>query len=365
MSQSLQTNHITQGEVIALFAFDVGYEIDLKQVGQLLSAQPIQPLSGTKQTPAHLQYTQPPQIISLGQNTALANLPGEIQATIYDFGAISIAYRWPLTVNQQPIPLNQLPSLSKTLFECELESDAKKQVEALVQKIHAAITRPALSHLVEDYYVFALQKLDEVLTAQELQQRYHATLAQTLRFETEQLSAEQQKEALAKAISYYHTDLALIDWNAAILYDPDYTDTLRVLELLNIELLEARYLDAELDKRIQVYEDVVQKQVYWPLPFLNPHRQTTQELAELRIESTLLAERVDNALKLIGDLYLARIHAAASDRFYIATWDASIFRKLDIIDNLYQLLTDRMNNTQTQMLEVIIIILIFLEIFLR
>jgi hypothetical protein len=108
----------------------------------------------------------------------------------------------------------------------------------------------------------------------------------------------------------------------------------------------------------------VQKQPRWFLPLLSPYRKTLQELAELRIESALLAERVDNSLKLIGDLYLARIHAAVSERFYIATWDASISRKLDIIGNLYQLLTDRISTTQAQTLELIIIILIGLEILI-
>jgi hypothetical protein len=39
------------------------------------------------------------------------------------------------------------------------------------------------------------------------------------------------------------------------------------------------------------------------------NRKAIQALAELRLESLVLTERVDNALKLIGDLYLARVHA--------------------------------------------------------
>ena len=100
------------------------------------------------------------------------------------------------------------------------------------------------------------------------------------------------------------------------------------------------------------------------MPLSIPYRHAINELAELRIESSVLAERVDNALKLIGDLYLARVYSAASEQFHMPTWDASISRKLDIIGNLYQLLTDRVNSSQAQMLELIIIILIVIEIFL-
>ena len=73
---------------------------------------------------------------------------------------------------------------------------------------------------------------------------------------------------------------------------------------------------------------------------------------------------MDNCLKLIGDLYLARVYSAASEQFHMPTWDASISRKLDIIDNLYQILTDRVNSAQAQTLELIIILLILIEIFL-
>jgi uncharacterized Rmd1/YagE family protein len=134
---------------------------------------------------------------------------------------------------------------------------------------------------------------------------------------------------------------------------------------MNVEFLEARYIDAELDKRLEVYESMAQRQPRWTLPLLNPYRQTIQELATLRIEAALLSERVENALKLIGDLYLARIHTAVTERFNLAAWDEAISRKLDIIGNLYQIMTDRINNRQGQTLELIIILLILIEIMMN
>ncbi|MFM9745738.1 hypothetical protein ACKI2C_50140, partial [Streptomyces brasiliscabiei] len=86
------------------------------------------------------------------------------------------------------------------------------------------------------------------------------TLAQVLQFDTDHLSEAQRQEALSKAISYYERDLVLIDWNASIVYDSDYIDTLNVLELLNVELLEARYMDGLLDKRIKNYQGLSQRQ---------------------------------------------------------------------------------------------------------
>ncbi len=53
---------IQKGQVVAFFAFDIGYEIDLAQLSRLTAAVPAQPISRKKQTPPYLQYTKPPHI---------------------------------------------------------------------------------------------------------------------------------------------------------------------------------------------------------------------------------------------------------------------------------------------------------------
>ncbi|WP_218082119.1 hypothetical protein [Anthocerotibacter panamensis] len=351
--------HIFQGQAVALFAFDIGYEVALEKVSALLSSMPAPPLSRKKQTPNYLQYTKPPQVLTLENTVTLLDQPVQVQATVFDFGAVSIAYRWALK-----LPLAQLPSFSQRLYGTNLEAQAREQVQRLMEKIHPAIERPELSVLVEDYYVFVIETLGEPLKAENFLAQHRTTLAQVLRFDTQPLSSSQCEEVLSQPISYYETDLVLVDWNAALIYDRDYFDTLNVLEFLNVELLEARYIDAQLDKRIGAYEGLIKRRLEWPIPLRTPYRQTIEELAELRIEYSLLSERIDNALKLIGDIYLARVHTAVTERFYLREWEAAIAQKLDIIANLYQLLTDRVSAAQGQTLELVIILLILFEIIM-
>jgi hypothetical protein len=354
---------IQQGQVVALFAFDVGYEVSLEKLRAMMDTTPVQPLSRKKQTPTYLQYTKPPQILHLGLAAGHFAETGNIQATIFDFGAVSISYRWPLG---QPggIPLSELPKISHDLYHFNLEPHAKDQVESLMSKIGPAITRPRLADLLEDYYLFIIEKLDQPLKADELITRHRSTLAQALRFELSTLSRSQQDEALSQAISYYEHDLALIDWNAAIIYDRDYEDTANVLELLNVELLEARYIDRQLDKRIADYGNLAGKRPELPIPLRRPYKKEIEDLSGLRLESSLLSERVENALKLVGDLYLARLHTAAAQRFYLQQWDRNIKRKLEIISDFYELLTDRVHTAQSQTLETIIVALIVVELVL-
>lgn len=354
---------ILQGQAVAMFAFDVGYEVSLERLSAMMATTPVQPLSRKKQTPTYLQYSRPPQILHLGIATGHFPAPGNILATIFDFGAVSISYRWSLT-HTEPPALDELPQISHDLYNLNLEMHAREQIENLMRKIEPAIIRPSLAELMEDYYLFILEKLDEPLTAEDLVANHRRTLAQTLRFETTKLSRAQQTEALAQSISYYEQDVTLVDWNAAVIYDPDYEDTANVLELLNVELLEARYIDRQLDKSISEYAGLVRKRIEWPIPLRTPYRQAIEDLAELRLESALLSERVENALKLVGDLFLARLHAAAAQRFSLQEWDSIISRKLEIISDFYDLLSDRLHTVQSQTLELIVILLILVEVIL-
>ncbi|MEM0951177.1 MAG: hypothetical protein AAGI66_03425 [Cyanobacteria bacterium P01_H01_bin.74] len=363
--------HILKGELVVFFAFEVGKSIALKQVSALMQSQAKKLLRQKKQTPRHIQYANKPQVIYLDSHTitcqGFPQLKGEIWATVFDFGAVSIAYHWPIGENAKqnacPLALTQLPDLSEKLYDLDLEKHAKLQMDALFNIIQPAIVQANLSTMLEDYYVFVIEQLNSAASAEHLLNQYPDVLSQTLQFETKALSQMQQNKILSKPISYYPTDLFLVDWNASLIVDPDYMDTLSVLELLNVELLEARFMDAKLDEKIQNYDGNSFRH-QWYLPLFSPYRAIIEELASFKIDAALLEERLDNTLKLIGDVYLSRVYEAASQQFYLPSWDASISRKLTIIDNLYTVLTDRIRNTQSLLLELIIVILISAEIIL-
>lgn len=352
---------IDKGQIIALFAFDLGYEVSLEKLKAMIATTSVQPLSRKKQTPTYLQYTKPPQILNLGIATGHFSESGTVQALIFDFGAVSIAYRWKIVPGTD---LQDLPRISHDLYNLNLEPQAREQVEALMKKIEPAILRPRLAEIMEDYYLYIIEALDQPIQAEELLENHRDDLSRALRFEIASLSRSMQEEAVSQSISYYENDLTVIDWNAAVIFDRDYEDTANVLELLNVELLEARYIDGLLDKQIDEYGALVRKRIEWPIPLRTPYKKAIQDLAELRVEASLLSERVENALKLVGDQYLARLHSAATHRFYLHEWEQIISRKLEIISDFYQLLNDRLHTTQSQALEVIIVVLILVELIL-
>src|SRR5258708_35964690 len=105
---------ILKGHVIAFFAFDIGFEILLDQLDTLSTSTTAPPLSKKKQTPAYLQYTKPPRIIGLGETSPLAGMAGQVQATLFDFGAASIAFQWPFSA-KDGFEVEGLPHLGDEL----------------------------------------------------------------------------------------------------------------------------------------------------------------------------------------------------------------------------------------------------------
>src|SRR6266850_2570022 len=145
--------------------------------------------------------------------------------------------------------------------------------------------------------------------------------------------------------------------DAAILFDPEGEDVRDVIEFANTQLLEMRFLDQQLDDALErAYDSLLGRPArLWGPGQLGPD---LRRLARMQLDSAILFEQVTNALKLVGDQFLARVYSLASRRFHLAEWDASISRKLQTIDGIYAKMTDRATSRRTEMLEWIIIVLI-------
>ena len=151
----------------------------------------------------------------------------------------------------------------------------------------------------------------------------------------------------------------------ALVYDPEGEDVRAVLEFANVELLEMRYLD-------QLLDDTALDRSYRTLSKrrwrsfasigIGGYRAELRHSAQLQVDSAVLFEGVNNALKLLGDQYLARVYRLASQRFHLSEWDASILRKLQTVESIYEKVSDQATNHRMEILEWIIILLIAFEI---
>jgi len=89
-----------------------------------------------------------------------------------------------------------------------------------------------------------------------------------------------------------------------------------------------------------------------------------RQLNALVAEVTELTEKVDNALQVTEDVYLARIYAAAVETFRVRTVYAGVERKLAIIRDTYRALYEEASSSRAELMEITVIVLIAVEVVL-
>ena len=79
---------------------------------------------------------------------------------------------------------------------------------------------------------------------------------------------------------------------------------------------------------------------------------------------TELTEKVDNALIVTEDVYLARVYTAALELFRVPNFSRAVDRKLSIIRDTYTALYDEASSMRSTLMEAAVILLIVVEIVL-
>lgn len=358
-----------RGECHVLFAYDAGAAVDLAEAERRLGAGAAsaqrEVMRRLRRSPTHFQYTpapvrvvEPMPALEVG---GFRTVP-EAACTVYDFGGVSVTYRVPLDG-----PLDMLLALADALYEnAALLADSRRRVHAVMSQLGPSLRRPRLAEPVEDYAVYHLERITgaggAVLDPMNVLGDRGPLLARILRAEPGPLSVQEIDDALSSRIGYSPSDLTVIDWNAALVAGADADDVLAVLEYANVELLQLRTLDDELDRALdRSYDEMTRRPR--PSGLLRARRGSEmRRLAALQMDGALLFEGVNNALKLLGDQHLARVYRLAAQRLHLPEWDASILRKLAVLDGLYDKLADRQANLRMEILEWIIIALIAFEI---
>ncbi len=351
------------GRALALFAFDIGFQVDLDAAEPLVrEATRLRVVRARRPAPAWFDYSPPPlRLVVEGDSVAVDGVltePG-VEILIYDFGAALLTYTMPL-----PDDLADLPQLGVSLYaHVGLEADARRRLERVMEAIQPAIERPKLSDAVEDYVVFAITSWDDRAPV-EIFDAHRSTIAQAIEAERVTLAPEQVRRSTEAAISYTEHDMAIIDWNAAVVFDAEPEDVISVLQHANIELLELRTLDSELDAILDHADETLAaltRTRFWPA-FASSGM--LRRFASVQTDAAVMFEGVNNAIKLLGNQYLARLYRLAAARLDLPSWQSSVQRKLEATESLYQKMSDSTSTKRLEVLEWVIIVLIAVSIVL-
>ena len=364
------TLDVATGAILAYRLFDVAYAIDLGKA-EAIWARTMRTGSSRGRlttTPAKaVAFGVPPVALDLGFIT-LPLPDGPLQATVtarlYDFGVVSIALRVAvvdLSWSAFSQRLNAVDDVVGLAPATVLWTDLLNRVRAAVGD---ALVRPTTSTLEEDYLIGVANAFSEPMTAEAVIGRLD--LIPLLSGEQRPLSEGARRDLLRHRYSYYTDDMVVLTWDRAFVYEPrgdsDVTD---VLEVANAQLLEMRYYDELLDAELpRMYDLVEATRRRWALPGARRFADLARRLYTMVAEVTELTEKVDNALQVTEDVYLARIYAAALELFRVPTVSAAVDRKLSIIRDTYTALYDEASSSRSGLLEFIIVVLILVEIVL-
>ncbi|HEY9855434.1 MAG TPA: hypothetical protein V6D05_06830 [Stenomitos sp.] len=358
---------IASGRIYLYHLFTIADLVDLARLRQELGVETsVSRFTSRRPSPQYIQFRNPPVTFSLGKRplhpTPDQTVEAHVGAKVFDFGVLSL--RWEIAF---PATWDALVKGAGCFIDNEaLEFMSRQLLEELRPRLRAALTNPPKEVLFEDYTIFYVHEFALPLSAQELLDREAASLAQLMRGEGKPLSNAEQQEALRSRVSYFEDDLAVIDWNAAFIYDRENgTEHMDTLEFANAELLELRFYDRLLDEQLDtIYQGIERGQALpaWRSWLHNDPVKTLQRLMALTVDVIELTEQIENSLKFIGDLYSARVYRAIAERLRLQEWESSIDGKIRIAQQIYEMLADEVNHRRALALEVIVILLIAFEV---
>jgi hypothetical protein len=350
---------------------DVGYAIALDRAADLLGDRTRGRAVPSRLEARAIQIRNPPLFVALdGCEICLggASHPATLAAHLYDFGVCSLQMRvavpdelsWSAFAEFGEA-LDQSPDIS-AIFDRELGQ--------LLRILNPAIERPGVAPVAEEYNVYRVDRLvrsndDPRQPASDAITDTH--LVSLLFGERRHVSNAARRELIPGRFAYYDDDLTVLTWESALVVEPrsDDRDVEYVLEFANAQLLELRIFDAQLDAELPALYDRVAAARTRRRPRLASRFRTVLSDLQTRVaDVTETVERVENALKVTNDVYLARIYEAALELFRERDWRRGVERKLAILRDTYTMLSTEAQTARGELLEIAIVGLIVAELIL-
>jgi hypothetical protein len=281
----------------------------------------------------------------------------------FDYGAVSLEIElqfesdWP-----------QLIALANRWIEAgEVERRAVESVRERVSHLASALRKPYPEWLDEAYYVVQLREVRSEdggapLSAPELIARHGREISQVIRGETQVLSESEQREVLSSSLSYYPSDLLVVGWLAALVYDSTEgaAPVIQLLEYANTQLLEYRRYDEILTSLLKDAYDALERRggffSRWRLA------RDAEHLNRLRLEVTELTERADNAIKFLSDMFYARAYRLAASKVGASDYRSLVDQKLRTAGELYEFMVNEFREARGFVLEVMVIVILIIEL---
>ena len=352
-----------RGSLRALLLFDIAEEIDLPHLRRVLGATASRREPAFRQpAPEYVRFERPPVVEDLGGCASDAGKELRAKIRYFDYGAASVELRMPFTATWDGL----VRLANRWILSPELEATASGMLRARLAALGQSLRKPNENWISEDYYVIQVDPIadvqDRILPADELLRDRSAEIAQIVRGEDTALAAAECREVLQSSMSYYPADLLVVGWVAAFVYDtpPAAATTIELLEYANSQLLEFRYYDEVLTRVLaDVYKQLDKKRGVWGRWKL---AREAENLNTIRLDYRELAERTDNAIKFLSDMFYARTYRLAAARIGVGDYRNLVTEKLSTARDLYESMVNEFHQQRAFFLEVMVVVILLIEI---
>lgn len=344
---------VADGIYYLVIVFNIGQSIDLKRAKELVATR-LGMQTQMQFVPESRFFGYKPHPLRFNSKfERIEQASVNVQITVWDFGALSLCYQWPIP---QEFQLSSLVKGSKELTQV-FTQDAKKQAATMVEILKPSIFKPEVSDTFEDYPIYVINRYTENFNAEQLRHDYAPIIAKLL-WQDENADSEQVVNAVFEgSFSASCYELVVVDWEGAFVYGPKHEDTCTVLEFALVQSLEMRTLLERLNDQLDTS--------YLKFNKTNSlYKTELKRLAQLSVEGAWAYESVADPLNLVGQRYLSHIYSIAAQQFKFTELDQDISRKLETLNDIYQKVQDRKTALSAHFLELIIIILIATEIIM-
>ena len=346
------------GSVLVLIQFDVCEEIRLDELRKLLGARKLE-ATFKHPAPGYVQYQRPPVVEPIEPLVLDSGERLEGQIKYYDYGVLSVIFELPFSGDWDTL----VRLSSRWVWDTDFTNLASKIAKKKLERAAPALVKAYDDWLHEDYFIFHVSEIATKPTAAELLAAYGDRVAQIVRGETQELSEGERQEILQGRISYYPSDLAVIGWNAAFLYDSNAgAETgIQLLEYANSQLLEFRYYDELLTRELEdVYDFLEQGRTglfaRWKLA------RAASRLHTVWLDVNELAERADNAIKFLSDMFSARLYRLAAAKVGVPDYKTLVNQKLQTAEELYSFMVEQFHQSRAFVLELMVVIILIIDL---
>jgi len=358
VQQSTKPSGPLRGSVLVLIQFDVCEEIRLDELRKIFPARKAE--ASFKKAPAYVRYqrtpveeTLEPLILESGERLA-----GDIK--YYDYGVVSLEFELPFCGDWETLIELSCRWTSDSNFEKLASRVARQKLE----RAAPALVKPYSGEwLQEDYFIFHVREIEGSPAADELLATHRHQIAQVVRGETATLSEGERQEILSSRISYYPSDLAVIGWNAAFIYDtPAGAETaIQLLQYANSQLLEFRHYDELMTRELENVYDFLEAGGTGLLSRWRTAR-AASKLHTVLLDVNELTERADNAIKFLSDMFSARLYKLCAAKVGVPDYKDLVKEKLQTAEDLYRFMVEQFNQSRAFVLELMVVVILIIEL---